>query len=594
MSGSGSGSDSDSDNGSGTDWAELEAASGSNSNSGSPLASLSLNLPQRPLIKKLDDMTSFLSSATLAVPTMKKDEFQSDDMDDFDDFDDFEEGDEIVVPPSMNATLSNGASSHPNLPQSSARTVAGNKSGPTLITLEDMTNLVASSKSAKSSNHTRQVSEVSEEDCFDDFFDDDDDEEEVTGFDSPDAKSEKNNMDMDSSKEREAAKDVLVDQSLDQVVEKDEIVPKKEITAPAPARMETKSFLSTYASKEDDDADNWDDEFDLAGSSTGQQILRGSASRPMQSPFLRQALTKVSSSGSTNAMASVYRKQASPLNVQSKAKMTLFTLPATPANTVPANGNSTTKIHLHTLPAGPTANQGSGMTYDASQQKWIETGGSGAHEEVDWGSDDENEDATNVKEKSMDANLPRDGQLSGGDKTLNGGKTQKASTSPPPSDTQSHNRVSTTADFDICPELKAALMASEIFHHNFFNNFLGPEEYTHYINKFSKGNYSVASSKSLSGAAKSRISTTSVNHKNGDRRSVNNFLGKSSADKTSSTSSRGNTINKRAAVGRSMGNNFDVLNYRIPSATKIGSRKQNMLTEIWEVTDLRAIQYIII
>lgn len=576
---------SDSENSS--DWDGIEIDQTTNT---SPLT-----LPQNPKVKNLDDMTSFLTSATIALPQMQQAQCKNDD--DFDDFDDFDRADDIIIPSSVQIKSTNEVDSLHNLQRNSSIDMKGIKSGPTLITMDNMASLTAGNSATSLQNkHTRTASEVSEEDCFANINDEDD----VVGFeDMADDKfqgSEGAGRDKLYAPEGENIQNAREVQCTDgdestKLEQETESIPQKtertsQVVSEVAAAAGTNSLLSAYASKEEDE-DNWDNEFELAGTVTGQQLLRGPSSRPPSSPLLRQALTNSSNSGSNNAMAMVYRKQSSPVNAQGKTKMTLFTLPTNSASSVSKNGIGSHKIHLHTLPSPVSASgrQGGGMMYDAAQQKWVETGDTSPLEEIDWGSDDEDIENTSAKNTAPGAGSVAQKRENDGDH-INGGAKARSTTariSPPPQDSQSHERSSSHADFEISADLKARLFASEVHHQYLFNSFLGPKEYAHYIDKISKSHLSSrpatawaaktstrSKMASSAGVWPSNVNKTS---RGGNPPSPNTSVRGRGSGKTSKPTEHGQS---------KQDTKFEVNQYKIPSATKIGSRKQQMLTEIWE------------
>jgi len=556
-----------------------------------------LTLPQNPKVKKLDDMTSFLTSAAIALPQMQQVPCGNGD-DNFDEFDDFERADEIKIPPSVQIKSNNAVDFPHNRQLNNIINMNGNKSGPTLITMDHMASLMTGHSAASLQSmpkHTRYVSEVSEEECLVKMNDDNvmagfDDVADGGSYGAADTVNDKLKVPQDDKIiiAREVQRSEVGDQSAKLEQDTEDVAQKKDKNSQSVIAHAagTNSLLSAYAGKEEDE-DNWDNEFDLSGSVTGQQLLRGPSSRPPpSSPLLRQALTNSSNNGSNNAMAVVYRKQSSPINAQGKTKMTLFTLPTNSVNSISKNGNNSHKIHLHTLPSPTSANgcQGGGMVYDAEQQKWIETGDASAHEEVDWGSDDDDVENTSGKNTAS------------GGVHVNGGTVARgtaARLSPPPPESQSHERASSHADFEISADLKASLLASEAHHHYLFNSFLGPKEYAHYIDKISR---SQSSCRPATAWAAKTSSTVTPHHKRGESSKMASSAGvwpingkktaRSGMTPSPNTSVRGRgseKASKSTSQGRSKQDiKHDVSQYKIPSATKIGSRKHHMLTEIWE------------
>jgi hypothetical protein len=224
---------------------------------------------------------------------------------------------------------------------------------------------------------------------------------------------------------------------------------------------------------------------------------------------------------------------------------------------VPAAGkdNRTTfrnAIQLHSLPTDSGASHNGGMVYDAEQQKWLETDGAGGHEEVDWGSDDElNESHLGV----CDQNDSKDVSIAA---------------------TQSHERGSTWDDFDITPEMEAKFLMSEVYHNSLFNNFLGPSEYAHYITKFTKPNAATAAPVGVSSPTNSHA--VGAANSNGGVGLKTSRQKKEKEDKDKNKDTR-ECVEKKKVV------DFDIAIHKIASATKIGNRKQRMLTEIWNVSE---------
>jgi hypothetical protein len=159
-------------------------------------------------------------------------------------------------------------------------------------------------------------------------------------------------------------------------------------------------------------------------------------------------------------------------------------------------------------------------------------------------------------------------------------------------------------------EMESKLLASTVYHNTLFNNFLGKEEYAHYINKFSRSN-AVATTSGASSSLK-LMNRASINKNNSSGQKIATSSGGGSKRSRGSISSANQAQSSSGMIDQKVSAHLspasararksmqqkqqqqqqcdvkgdaiiDVSTYRIASATKIGSRKHQMLNEIWKV-----------
>lgn len=205
----------------------------------------------------------------------------------------------------------------------------------------------------------------------------------------------------------------------------------------------------------------------------------------------------------------------------------------------------------------PSIQEGeSGMVYDESRQKWVETCKSSEIEVIDWG-DEEN-----------DGHRDENADNSKGSQGYN---QNKGSTGPRVS--YSHKRRSTEEDFTVTPELVSAFYRFENCHNSFFKNILGEKEYHHYLEKFSKAN-----------------SLEPRSSKKGGKSSQPRSVSPQRMSPMHSPVSRRDNIKpphqspkpKFKKDQPSLSFDSSAAPYRIASVTKVGSRKQRILSEVWK------------
>lgn len=460
-------------------------------------------------------------------------------VDSIDDFDDLIIDDDIQLSQSQSLTISN----------------VSEGGGPTLITLESMKYKQGDSTGAVILENTKfDREEIAEDNCFAHIDDD--------GIENDRNEHLENNFNfrgtLNSEDEVSSKTGCIGIEEKDIADGKD----KRQGYAKPNLKCDTSTvFISNKSinNARNGDLENWDDDF----SDVDEKCNDLAAKTPLSPhPCLEKSIASTSSTNfyrKPMSVADAFLRKHSPR--KHSPRMTLFTLSAPASNRIHDPG-----INRVQLPTCNLDSQGS-MMYDAIQQKWVNIDATDASEDIDWGDNDDDDpiyspvDNTNEMQDFQDNN------------------DNKKSSGP-----ISHERMSSKADFEITAEVESKLYASKVHHDILFNNFLGKESYNHYIEKFSSRN-----------PHGTPHTATNVNKK-----SSSSILSKSGIiHKHKRDSTRGLSIQQNSAPSSAIHslspedgdvscqidenkNTIDIGDYRIELATKIGSRKHKMLTEIWK------------
>ena len=530
---------------------------------------------------------------------------RSQDDNDDEDFDDLlVDEDDIQLPSKFQSSAGDTDTAIQTLvPQSGG----GSGSGLSLFTLDDMEKLMSSKEGSESamssqqSKHVQRPSEVSDEDCFanidDDSLEDNLEKVVLTEEEKEEFKGEVDDT-LDNririSDDEKGVDEIVNDDINPTVTSVKEKINNLGINVNAINEKtvnDGKEMLTNDGRNRTGgvELESWDDDFcDVSDSNdklTGKSQL---------SPRAHFAITNSSSAGWGKKPPSLadkfFHKQSHIKRGQRKPRMTLITLPTHSPSTsslicnLGKTSNNTSINSSRLLPSNSKPNDN--MTYDPVKQKWVEIEGM-EYEEVDWGSDDEI--IVEAPKLSADAmvNNETTNDFGGGSGERIVENVRGKST-----DSRSFERKSSLSDFEITEEMKANFHASVAHHDVLFNNFLGKEAYERYIEKFSKANQNVptdnekVSSCNLcnrnTGSKYADMNSASKRHDVGNRDPTRGFSIQQKlmeSNKATQNSSRNvKCMNSKKDI------ETDIKNFRITSATKVGSRKQHMLTEIWQVS----------